>query len=206
MLELFPYSHCFDVDVLFSISYWNVHGLNEGKLEEIAYMTSSCKYDIICLSKKMTGESPCNLLCYSWSYIVKPLKLTKTGRPSGGMFIFTKPTHRKAITVLKQSTYSTWMKLDKRIFNFVPAGKASNKIVFVCKSYYFECLIQELGINSNTPSNTIYKPTSFDKDEILANHRSFMTSLSIPSGKESNIYPIYIGYLNSIRHHTKKGT
>jgi hypothetical protein len=30
----------------------------------------------------------------------------------------TKPTHRKAITVLKQSKYSTWMKLDKSIFNF----------------------------------------------------------------------------------------
>ena len=46
--------------MLFSISYWNVHGLNEEKLEEIAYITSSCKYDIICLSEKMTGESPCN--------------------------------------------------------------------------------------------------------------------------------------------------
>ena len=64
----------------------------------------------------------------------------------------------------------------------VPADKASNNIVFLCKSYYFECLIKELGINS---SNTTYKPTSFDKDEILANHRSFMTSLNIPSDKES---------------------
>jgi hypothetical protein len=27
----------------------------------------------------------------------------------------------------------------------VPADKASNNIVFVCKSYYFECLIKELG-------------------------------------------------------------
>ena len=71
----------------------------------------------------------------------------------------------------------------------VPGGKASNNIVFVCKSYYFECLIKELGINSNTSSNTTYKPTSFDKDEILANHRSFMTSLSIPSGKESEDLP-----------------
>jgi hypothetical protein len=62
----------------------------------------------------------------------------------------------------------------------VPADKASNDIVFVCKSYYFECLIKELGINSNTASNTTYKPTSFDKDEILANHRSFITSLNIP--------------------------
>jgi hypothetical protein len=32
----------------------------------------------------------------------------------------------------------------------VPVDKASNNIVFVCKSYYFECLIKELGINSNT--------------------------------------------------------
>ena len=71
----------------------------------------------------------------------------------------------------------------------VPADKASNNIVFVCKSYYFECLIKELGINSNTASNTTYKPTSFDKDEILANHRSFMTSLNIPSGKESEVLP-----------------
>jgi hypothetical protein len=46
----------------------------------------------------------------------------------------------------------------------VPADKASNYIVFVCKSYYFECLIKELGINSNTSSYTTYKPTSFDKD------------------------------------------
>ena len=34
------------------------------------------------------------------------------------MFIFTKPIHRKGITVLKQSKYSSWMKLDKSIFNF----------------------------------------------------------------------------------------
>jgi hypothetical protein len=71
----------------------------------------------------------------------------------------------------------------------VPADKVSNNIVYVCKSYNYECLITELGINNNTSRNTIYKPTSFDKDEILANHRSFMTSLNIPSGKESEDLP-----------------
>jgi hypothetical protein len=65
----------------------------------------------------------------------------------------------------------------------------ADNIVFVCKSYYFECLIKELGINNNTSSNTTYKPPSFDKDEILANHTSFMTSLNIPSGKESEDLP-----------------
>jgi calcineurin-like phosphoesterase len=65
----------------------------------------------------------------------------------------------------------------------VPADKVSNNIMFVCKSYYYECLIKKLGIDNNTSGNTTYKPTSFDKDEILANHRSFMTSLNIPSGR-----------------------
>jgi hypothetical protein len=32
----------------------------------------------------------------------------------------------------------------------IPADKASNNIVFVCKSYYFKCLIKELGINNST--------------------------------------------------------
>ena len=50
---------------------------------------------------------------------------------------------------------------------------------------YFYIIFKELGIDNNTSSNTTYQPTSFDKDEILANHRSFMTSLNIPSGKES---------------------
>jgi hypothetical protein len=77
--------------------------------------------------------------------------------------------------------------IDKYVI--VPADNASNNIVFVCKSYYFEFLIKELGINNSTSSNTTYKPTSFDKDEILANYRTFMTSLNIPSGKESEDLP-----------------
>ena len=71
----------------------------------------------------------------------------------------------------------------------VPADKVSNNIVFVCKSYYYECLIKELGIDNNTSGNTTNKPTSFNKDEILANHRSCMASLNIPSGKESEHLP-----------------
>jgi hypothetical protein len=67
--------------------------------------------------------------------------------------------------------------------------RRTNNIVLVCKSYFYECLIKELGINKNTSGNTIYKATSFDKDEILANHRSFMTFLSFLYGKESEDLP-----------------
>ena len=106
------------------------------------------------------------------------------------------------VKLMSTLTITTMTLHDKYVI--VPVDKASNNIVFVCKSYYYECLIKEIGINNNTSGNTTYKPTSFDKDEILASHRSFMTSLNIPCGLR--IYPICIGYISSIRHHTKKDT
>ena len=57
--------------------------------------------------------------------------------------------------------------------------------------------MEELGINNNTSSNTTYKPPSFDKDEILANYRSFMTSLNIPYGKESEDLP-YLFWIHKL--------
>jgi hypothetical protein len=69
---------------------------------------------------------------------------------------------------------------------YVIVDKASNNIVLECRSYYYECLIKELDINNNTSGNTTYKPTSIDKDEI---HTSFMTSLNMSSGKESEDLP-----------------
>ena len=42
------------------------------------------------------------------------------------------------------------------IYVIVAADKVSNNIVFACKSYYYECLMKELGINNNTSGNTTY--------------------------------------------------
>jgi hypothetical protein len=55
----------------------------------------------------------------------------------------------------------------------VSADKASNNIVFVCKSHYIDCLIKELGID-NSLGNPTYTPTTLTKEEILDNHRSFL--------------------------------
>ena len=51
-------------------------------------------------------------------------------------------------------------------FLLVPADKASNNIVFVCKSHYYTCLLNELGFTS-TPGNPTYTPSNLTKDEIL---------------------------------------
>jgi len=36
----------------------------------------------------------------------------------------------------------------------VAADKVFNNIVFVCKTFYIDCLVKELGINNNTGNPT----------------------------------------------------
>jgi hypothetical protein len=62
----------------------------------------------------------------------------------------------------------------------------------------------ELDISKN--SGKPYKHTNFDKEDIMANHKSFMSSLNIPINEEncelSNLYwiPKYNVYLFEIKH------
>ena len=60
----------------------------------------------------------------------------------------------------------------------VPADKAPNNVVIVCKTYYLSCLKKELDLDNSTSSNT-YQHTSFTKNKILANHRSVLSSLNV---------------------------
>ena len=60
----------------------------------------------------------------------------------------------------------------------VPADKAPNNVVFVCKTYYFSCLKKKIDLDNSTSSNT-YQHTSFSKNEILANHRFVLSYLNV---------------------------
>jgi hypothetical protein len=69
------------------------------------------------------------------------------------------------------------------------ADKASNNIVFVCKSHYIDCLIKELGID-NSLGNPTYTPTKHTKEEILDNHRSVLCSFGISTKDEELDLPL----------------
>ena len=53
-----------------------------------------------------------------------------------------------------------------------------NNIVFVCKHYYVDCLVKELGIN-HTLDNQTYTPVALTKVEILGNHASVLQSFGV---------------------------
>jgi len=60
----------------------------------------------------------------------------------------------------------------------VLTDKASNNIVFVCKTYYIDCLVKEFGIDNNTGRPT-YTPTSLSKEDILSDHKSVISSMGL---------------------------
>jgi hypothetical protein len=86
-------------------------------------------------------------------------------------------------------------------FVLVPADKASNNIVFVCKTYYYECLLNEVEFIS-TSGNPTYTRTNLTKDEILQNHLSVLNTFDI----HSSIYPTFIGLRNYIKIFTSRDT
>ena len=52
----------------------------------------------------------------------------------------------------------------------VPADKAGNNIIFVCKYYYVHTLMEELGINSRTNRNSTYVTQDRTVDDIIQTH------------------------------------
>jgi len=73
----------FQTNIIMKIAYWNIHSLNVGKFEDDTFISSICKYDVVCLAETMLSDSPGDLPGFSSPYIIKP-KRSKRGRPSGG--------------------------------------------------------------------------------------------------------------------------
>ena len=64
---------------------------------------------------------------------------------------------------------------------FVPADKAPNNIIIICKKYYIETLIKELGLdNCSTPRGTsAYTSCQMSSEDIVNTHDTFIKSLGI---------------------------
>ena len=75
-------------------------------------------------------------------------------------------------------------------FVLVPADKAANNVIVVCKKYYIETLIKELGINTtNISPNSTYIPSTDSFDEILKSHCKFIESVGLEMSEEDKNLP-----------------
>ena len=75
-------------------------------------------------------------------------------------------------------------------FVLVPADKAANNVIAVCKKYYIETLIKELGINTTHISpNSTYIPSTDSFHEILKSHCKFIESVGLEMSEEDKNLP-----------------
>ena len=75
----------------------------------------------------------------------------------------------------------------------VPADKAGNNIIFVCKYYYIRTLMEELSLNSGTNLNSTYINQVNTVDELIQTHTTTLADVfNIKlQQKEKNLPQIY---------------
>ena len=78
---------------------------------------------------------------------------------------------------------------DKYVF--VPADKAANNIIMVCKHYYLEVICKEFDLWPGTTDNYTYIPETIDPKEISGNHSSYMKSLGLKEDKLYDKFPSF---------------
>ena len=88
-----------------------------------------------------------------------------------------KTVESKSQGILELNSVKECLKELQEKYMFVPADKAANNIIMVCKRYCLEVICKELGIDT-------YIPETMDPKEISGNHMSYMKSHGF---KEDNL-------------------
>ena len=95
---------------------------------------------------------------------------------------------------------------------FVPADKAPNNIIIICKRYYIKTLIKELGLdNCSTPTgNSTYTSCQMSSEDIVNTQDTFMKSLGIELSEEDKRLPYLYWtpklHISPVKHHFIAGS
>ena len=71
----------------------------------------------------------------------------------------------------------------------VPADKAANNLIIVCKKYCIDTLVKELGINNVNINNPTYIPIDDSFETIVKSHNQFITSVGLEISEEDKNLP-----------------
>ena len=71
----------------------------------------------------------------------------------------------------------------------VPADKAANNVIIVCKKYYIDTLVEELGINIVNINNPTYIQIDDSFETIVKSHNQFITSVGLEMSEEDQNLP-----------------
>ena len=76
---------------------------------------------------------------------------------------------------------------DKYVF--VPADKASNNVIIICKQFYYQVIIEELGLLNTNLNSTTYEKINESVDTILDRHQQFLSTFKLGFSDENAHLP-----------------
>ena len=80
----------------------------------------------------------------------------------------------------------------------VPADKAANNVIIVCKKYYIDTLVKELGINNVNINNPTYIPIDDSFETTVKSRNQFITSVGLEMSEEDQNLP-YLYWIPKLR-------
>ena len=91
--------------------------------------------------------------------------------------------------VLDQPDVKDTLQKLPAVYVSVPADKAANNVIIVCKKYYIDTLVKELGTNNVNINNPIYIPIDDSFETIVKSHNQFITSVGLEMSEEYQNLP-----------------
>ena len=89
----------------------------------------------------------------------------------------------------KTVQYWNYFKDDRPEHALVPADIAANNVIIVCKKYYTDTLVKELGINNVNINNPTYIPIDDSFETVMKSHNQFITSVGLEMSEEDQNLP-----------------
>ena len=74
-------------------------------------------------------------------------------------------------------------------YHLVPADKAANNVINVCKKYYIDTMVKELEMNNVNINNTTYIPVDDSFETTMKSHNQIITSLRLEMSVEDQNLP-----------------
>ena len=97
--------------------------------------------------------------------------------------------HIKSPKVLDQFDVKDTLHKLHATYVSVPADKAANNVIIVCKKYYIDTLVKELAINNVNINNPTYIPIEDSFETIVKSHNQFITSVGLKISEEDQNLP-----------------
>ena len=81
--------------------------------------------------------------------------------------------------ILKNPEVESCLQNMQKNYVFAPADKASNNVIIICKKFYYQVIIEELGLLNTNSTSATYEKINVSPETLLDKHQQFLSKFNI---------------------------